>query len=554
MKVTMLPLAQLRESKTNPRRTFGDLTELADSIREKGVLSPILARPAGDDAYEIVYGHRRFRAARIADLEEIPALVQDMDDKQVLETQVAENSAREDVHPLEEAEAFQRLLDLGYTQRDLAAKVGKSESYISARLKYLGLTPKGREAFYSGKLRASTALLLARVDKPERQDSLLERIVDVPSWSYDGRPMSPDQAADLIRKEFLLRMEDATFDLKDAGLVPAAGPCTLCPKRTANDKQNVLFPKEVGKADLCSDPSCFRQKQEAHWARESAAFAGKGKTVLSVSKSEKVVGRYGLKAGYAKANDKVTYGAEKSWKQLLGKETPTLVVQGEKGKALEVVDVKKATELLEKKAPAEFKKLQQNASGGGRSNDDWQKQQEQRRAEQEAFELAMKKALVQVAAAAESKSTVTLLPLVVECLLEYFDDTRADGLRDVLERRKASSVAKLRGAVKDMADSEQAALALELLFADAGRFGAEGASFKTICKELGVDFRALKAEAKAELEAPAKLCTCGRPLSADGKCPVGACREKPKDCECMPTGKHKKGKASRQDALEAADA
>src|SRR3954451_9839864 len=125
-RIEFLPVAKIGESKSNPRKSFGDMTELINSVRTKGVLVPVLCRPA-EDGWELVFGARRLRAAQAAGLAEIPAMVREMTDSEVLEIQVIENLQRADVHPLEEGAGFKALHDqYGVAVEELAAKTGKS--------------------------------------------------------------------------------------------------------------------------------------------------------------------------------------------------------------------------------------------------------------------------------------------------------------------------------------------------------------------------------------------------------------------------------------------
>ena len=131
-----LPLAMLAESTTNPRRTFEDdaLKELAESIRTQGVLSPLLVRPLTEQGFEIVFGARRYRAARMAEVAIVPVRIKHLTDAEALEAQLVENLQRRDVHPLEEAQGFRALLSLEepkYSIEQLAAKTGKSPVYVA---------------------------------------------------------------------------------------------------------------------------------------------------------------------------------------------------------------------------------------------------------------------------------------------------------------------------------------------------------------------------------------------------------------------------------------
>ena len=162
-----LGVEKLVPGKFQPRREFdkGALKELANSIREKGILQPILARPNPDGGakspYEIVAGERRWRAAQIAQLHDVPVIVRDMTDNEALQIGIIENVQRSDLNPIEEAEGFQRLIDeFSYTQEVLAKTLGKSRSHIANTLRLVGATNKVREYLVAGQLSAGHARAL----------------------------------------------------------------------------------------------------------------------------------------------------------------------------------------------------------------------------------------------------------------------------------------------------------------------------------------------------------------------------------------------------------
>ena len=159
-----LPLNSLSESAANPRRTFDEtsLTELAESIRVQGVLSPLLVRQKGH-SYEIVAGARRYRAAQLAGLDSVPVRIVELTDAQALETSIVENLQRRDVHPLDEANGFVALLHLDYTPEQISAKVGKGTSYVVARTRLAQLAPAVSEAFAKDDIGVGHALLLAKL-------------------------------------------------------------------------------------------------------------------------------------------------------------------------------------------------------------------------------------------------------------------------------------------------------------------------------------------------------------------------------------------------------
>ena len=139
----LIPIAQIRPSRVQPRRHFApaQLEELASSIREQGVLQPILVRRDPDHAgdYELIAGERRWRAAQVAQLHEIPAVIQDLSGAALLEAALVENIQRQDLSPIEEAEAYRRLsTQFGLTQEVVAEKVGKSRPAVANALRQIG--------------------------------------------------------------------------------------------------------------------------------------------------------------------------------------------------------------------------------------------------------------------------------------------------------------------------------------------------------------------------------------------------------------------------------
>ncbi|WP_025040997.1 ParB/RepB/Spo0J family partition protein [Nitrosospira briensis] len=259
----VLPLDKIERSITNPRKRFEGsmITELAASIGKVGVLQPILVRPhpVRDDKYEIVAGECRYRGAMMAGLETIPAIIRDLTDLEALELQVLENLHRNDLHPLEEAEGFQQLLDAnGYTVEILASKLGKSKATVYASLKLCALCPAGREAFYDGKLTASTALLVARIPGAKLQATALKEITKP---GYSNALPSYRDAVNMIRTRYTLDLERAIFDIDDANLVEAAGDCQSCEKRSGNCRE---IYSDIVSADVCTDPDCYAEKRQAH--------------------------------------------------------------------------------------------------------------------------------------------------------------------------------------------------------------------------------------------------------------------------------------------------
>jgi ParB family transcriptional regulator, chromosome partitioning protein len=172
-----MPIEMLHPSPNNPRKHFSDtdLDDLARSIREKGLLQPLVVRSRPSGEYEIVAGERRWRAAQKAGIHDVPVLIRELSDGEALEIALIENIQRSDLNPLEEARAYSLLLgQFNYTQQQLADSVGKSRSHISNTLRLLNLPESVRQQIESGQLTAGHARTLVATDSPAE---LAERII-----------------------------------------------------------------------------------------------------------------------------------------------------------------------------------------------------------------------------------------------------------------------------------------------------------------------------------------------------------------------------------------
>jgi ParB family chromosome partitioning protein len=175
-----LPIDVISPNPRQPRQDFdeGALDELIHSIREIGLLQPIVVRPTGPQNYELIMGERRLRASRAAGLTTIPAIVRETDDDAMLRDALLENLHRSQLNPLEEAAAYQQLLDdFGGTHEELAARIGRSRSQITNTLRLLKLSPEVQRRVAAGVLSAGHARTLLAVDEPETQDRLASRVV-----------------------------------------------------------------------------------------------------------------------------------------------------------------------------------------------------------------------------------------------------------------------------------------------------------------------------------------------------------------------------------------
>ncbi|MBS3898221.1 MAG: ParB/RepB/Spo0J family partition protein [Dethiobacter sp.] len=219
-----LPITQIQLNPYQPRKTFNEekLAELARSVGQHGILQPLIVRPAGQ-SFELVAGERRLRAAGIAGLEQVPVVVKLLSDREMMEMALIENLQREDLNPLEEAEAYKRLQDeYGYTQEQLAERIGKSRSAVANTLRLLALHPDVRGELASGRLseghaRAILALSLEKqADAARRAIELglsvreTERLTNQLPKARSEREKKPDKDVYLADLEDRLRQACGT--------------------------------------------------------------------------------------------------------------------------------------------------------------------------------------------------------------------------------------------------------------------------------------------------------------------------------------------------------
>lgn len=285
----------IRESGSNPRRTFGEsqLRELADNILIHGVLQPIVVRPAPDGTegmYELVAGTRRLRASKLAGKNTIPATVRHLTDAEASEVQLVENLQRENIHELDEGIGYRSLMKLRpnfYIVETIAAQVAKTPAYIRGRISLTELIPAAQGAFYGGKLTVAHALEIARLQPQDQQRALMECF---PGHRNTGSILKDRKAEALtirqlrewIEREVHLNLKQAPFDTEDANLLPAAGACSTCPKRTGNNP--LLFP-EIKNHSLCTDPTCHQAKIRAFVQQRVAPLVKDGQKPIQISES-----------------------------------------------------------------------------------------------------------------------------------------------------------------------------------------------------------------------------------------------------------------------------
>lgn len=251
-------LADIQPSNYNPRKNFDEksLVELADSIRQQGVLQAIGVRPIAENRFEIVFGERRYRASQIAGLEEIPAVILDISDETAEEMAVTENLQRKDVTPIEEANAYQKLIESGrHDVQSLAVQFGKNESYIRTRLKFVSLIPEIAQLLEQDELTISVATEICRYGEDIQHDIYekhLKEGVLYNSW----RRMKASEVAKNIERSYTTDLKRYFFDKT---------VCLSCPHNT----NNMMLFCEEGSCGNCANRKCLEEMNASYLAEKA---------------------------------------------------------------------------------------------------------------------------------------------------------------------------------------------------------------------------------------------------------------------------------------------
>lgn len=263
-----IKLSAIAPSPLNPRTTFDQqsIDELAESIKTHGIIQPMTVRKSGKNKYELVCGHRRYRAAKIAGLKEVDCIERELTDEQALEVMLLENFQRKDVHPMEEAAGFaalQRMNRMNVSQ--IAERVGKSRQYVAERIKLDRLIDPLKTHFFEGRFNLSTAAQIAAMPEEAQQEWMDEQ--------YEGRR---DWSQSNLLKALDTNLDSAKFDIKDEKLIASRGSCIGCEFNTATSD---LFP-ELGGESRCLNKPCFMKKASESAMRILRQAAADGVTVI----------------------------------------------------------------------------------------------------------------------------------------------------------------------------------------------------------------------------------------------------------------------------------
>lgn len=263
---------------SNTRTSFDekDILELAESIKSNGLLQPIGVLKTDKNNFRIIFGERRYRAHLVNKAQKINCKVfEDLTEQQITEIQIIENLQRKDIHPMEEAKAFNTMIEnQKITFKEVGLKVGKSPSFVAQRLKLNDLIDVFQTAFTANRFNISTALEIAILSK-ESQQGL---------WEDECEHLDVEDEIEISNHDlnrFKLNLKNASFDIKDKTLIPSVGACTKCPFNTAC--QSMLFPDEA-KTASCTNAPCYQDKTKLSFEKLiKEALAEPGTELISTS-------------------------------------------------------------------------------------------------------------------------------------------------------------------------------------------------------------------------------------------------------------------------------
>jgi ParB/RepB/Spo0J family partition protein len=295
----MIEIAKISPSPFNPRKTFDkdELVGLAESIAAIGVEVPLIVRPVKRRSghFELVDGERRYRAAKIAKLAQVPAIVRELTDAQVLEAMLVVDVQRTDIDDLERADGIYKLhTDHGVSVEDIASRIGRSVSTVRQLMRLRDLPKVVRQACKDGSLPTSTALAIARVPGTETRERV-GRLVVMGSRYWNGKaptdadvgqslkrgqnPLTYRQTRELIAESCYRELKQAPFSRQSLDLISDAGSCDACPKRAGNLKEDSEYANV--REDICIDPECYEAKIKAHAGRMLAKCEESGRPVIT---------------------------------------------------------------------------------------------------------------------------------------------------------------------------------------------------------------------------------------------------------------------------------
>lgn len=540
-RVEMIARDNIAPDPNQPRKTFDEtkLAELAASIAIHGVEQPIVVRPnlRSPHNYIIIFGERRWRAAGLAGLTEVPSIIDsDADDDAalLLERQLVENAQRDDINPLEEGEALNTLhTKHGYSIEELTEKTGKSRSHVYSRIALTKLAAGVKKAIGEGRLPHAHGGLIGTIPDLKAQEQCCkevlgelapqalraledigvshEQVTDDANRRVmysDGKPqvLSFRATAALIRRRYQTRLQLASFDPADASLT-VAGACGPCQYNSGNQPElpGIAAPTKDG--SYCSNLACFEKKTQAAFKRVADAAKAQGKKVFEGKKAESMLSHNGeIKpdTGFVAPDQRLpwnlvgSYDDKFTYKRMLGKhlaEVPTAIVQNDRGAPVEVLDIEKAHEVLK-----EHKLLPKKASASSSKPTAADKRAKAKQKEEKAAEKLRDEAVpyfvAQAAAAAKelpATKNAALWRMLALFVREFFDYDAGALYRGMYDDEDPHDhIGERAEKLKDEADLRS--LVVELVVIQAGADIASGSgmtdeAMELATKILGLDWK-----------------------------------------------------------------
>lgn len=360
-------LLMVETSKVQVRNNYRHKLELdaefVASVKQHGVIEPIIVRKASRGQCELVAGARRLAAAKKLKLKRVPCVMRDeLTDAEAIALGVVENTQRLATNLLDESEAVARMVAEGWSVKDVATHLGRSVSHVTKVAALQRLSKASKDLLAEGELALDAAFQLARLGLPAKEER--EAALRLAGNEYQ-KPRAAKEAADLLGRDYMLRLKDAPFVLSDAELLPKAGACSRCGKRSG--QQQDLF-GDVKAKDVCLDRACYQKKLEAFWAMLKDQHPD---DVLDGSKDLFEKGGFLLAHQYVDLDaDDFTSG--KKWRSLVPKDTRVLYARDLEGRLRRLA--KKPKERKKREADAEHR------ARTGRTRDEEKVRREARRA------------------------------------------------------------------------------------------------------------------------------------------------------------------------------
>lgn len=570
----LLLVGSIIASRTNPRTSFPEasMASLRESARAMGIKTPILVRPlpanrveettrsarAGKAPawplslqstpdtpieYELIAGERRWRVSDLEGLAYIPALIANMTDEEVVAFQLVENLQREDLTPLEEATGYRRLIDeFGLSLSQVAERTSKSKSHVHSMVRLLTAAPEVRTALDAGEIPSTRhAVLIARLPSAELQQKALKRATEK---GYDGQTTSVRAFESWLQRDVLLRLADARFPIKDATLVPEAGSCKDCPKRTGADKEAYAF----ATADLCLDPDCYKGKEKAFIQFERKQAIAEGAEVIEGQQAKAIMpSSWSTRVeGYLRLDDASDSPTAKPLREEIGKAMdaagikPVYVANPHRGGELvAVLSPEQVAPLLQQAGKLELAaEAEQRANSATKAKEEEAKREAKTRYEQ-AWRRAVVQRIIDQMGAGPDYPMDTVQRIAAHHFVSLFNLDTAKELCKLLNLGKVAPKDALRQWVTDNADAGKA-LTVLLAFRDssysswAEHYGDTAASandntsLRLIATGCGVNVeqvqKAVKAQAKQEnaAKAPAEAPTATKQAKEPSTQPTDA--------------------------------